>query len=90
MAQSRKAEAQHMRRVERKKCGECGGSNHREERCPSVRLWGEGCGLKHGWHKGEERAIRRRVLVERCKKRWVEQEQVVMIVKCVDCGVPST
>ena len=28
--------------------------------------------------------------MERCKKEWVEQEQVVTIIKCVDCGVPST
>ena len=55
-----------------------------------MRLWGEGWGLKQGWHKGEERAIRREVLVERCKRGWVEQEHVVTIVKCVDCGVPST
>jgi len=43
--------------------------------------------LKRGWHKGEERAIRAGMLVERCEKRWVEQNQVVMIVKCVNCGV---
>jgi len=45
--------------------------------------------LKQGWHEGEEKAIRRGVLVERYEKRWVEQEQVVTIVKCVDCGVSS-
>ena len=27
------------------------------------------------------------MLVERCEKGWVEQEQVVMIMRCVDCGV---
>ena len=43
VAQPRKAEAQHVRKVEkRKKCGKCGGNNHREQRCPSVKLWGEG------------------------------------------------
>jgi len=42
MAQPRRAEVQYERRVERKECGECGGSNHRDDRCPSVRLWGEG------------------------------------------------
>ena len=86
-AQQKRAEAQHMRKVERKKCGECGGNNHWEQRCPSVKLWGEGWGLKRGWHEGEERVIRRGVLVERCKQGWVEQEQVVMIVRCVACGV---
>jgi len=43
--------------------------------------------LKQKWHEGEEKVIRRGVLVERCKKGWVEQEQVVTIVRCVDCGV---
>ena len=38
----RKAEAQQVRKVEKRKCGECGGNNHQEQRCPSVRLWGEG------------------------------------------------
>ena len=90
-ARPRKAEVQYVRKVEkRKKCGECRGNNHWEQRCPSVKLWGEGWGLKRGWHKGEERVIRRGVLVERCEQGWVEQEQVVMIVKCVDCGVPGT
>ena len=42
----RKAEAQQVRKVERRKCGECGGNNHWEQKCPSVRLWGEGWGLK--------------------------------------------
>ena len=46
--------------------------------------------MKQGWHEGEERVIRRGVLVERCEKGWIEQEQVVMIVKCVDCGMPGT
>jgi len=85
--QPRKAEAQHM---QGRKYGECGGNNYQEQRCPSVRLWGEGWGLKQGWHKGEERAIRVGVLVERCKKGWVEQDQVVTIVRCVDCGVSGT
>jgi len=61
-----------------------------EERCPSVKLWGEGWGLKQGWHEGEKKAIRREVLVERCERGWVEQEQVVTIVRCVDYGVSGT
>ena len=76
-----------MRKVEKMKCVECGGNNHWEQRCPSVRLWGEGWGLKQGWHKGKERAIRAGVLIERCEKGWVEQDQVVTIVRYVDCGV---
>ena len=79
-----------MRRIEKRKCSEYGGNNHQEQRCPSVRLWGEGWGLKRGWHKGEEKVIRRGILVERCEKEWVEQEQVMMIVKCVDCGTSGT
>jgi len=90
VAWPRKAEAQHVRRVEKRKYRECGGNNHQEQRCPSVRLWGEGWGLKRGWHEGEKRAIRRGVLVERCEQEWVEQEQVVIIVKCVDCRVSGT
>ena len=78
-----------VRRIERRKYGECRGDNYRNERCPSVRLWGKGWGLKCGWHEREDKAIRRRVLVERCEKGWVEQEQVVTIVKYVDCGVPG-
>jgi len=46
VAQLKRAEAQHERRVERRKCGEYRGNNHREQRCPSVKLWGEGWGLK--------------------------------------------
>lgn len=42
VAQPRKAEAQHMRMVKKRKCGECGRNNHRDKRCPSVRLWEEG------------------------------------------------
>ena len=42
----RRAEAQQARKVEKRKYGECGGNNHREQRCPSVRLWGEGWRLK--------------------------------------------
>jgi len=76
--------------VERRKCGECRGNNHQEQRCPSVKLWGEGWRLKRSWHKGEERVIRREVLVERCERGWVKQEQVVTIVRCVDCGVSGT
>jgi len=68
----RRAEAQQVRKVERRKCGECGGNNHWEQKCPLVRLWGEGWGLKQRWHEGEERAIRRGVLVERCERGWVE------------------
>jgi len=79
-----------VRKAEKRKCGECGGNNHWEKRCPSVKLWREGWGLKQGWHEGEERAIRRGALVERYEWGWVEQEQVVTIVKCVDCGVPGT
>ena len=90
VARPRRAEAQQVRKVERRKCRECGGNNHWEQKCPSVKLWGEGWGLKQGWHEGEERVIRRGVLVERCEKGWIEQEQVVMIVKCVDCGMPGT
>ena len=86
----RRAEAQQVRKIERRKCGECGGNNHWEQKCPLVRLWGEGWGLKQKWHEGEERAIRRGVLVERCERGWVEQEQVVTIVRCVDCGVTGT
>ena len=78
---------QQVRKVERRKCGECRGSNHWEQKCSSVRLWGEGWRLKRKWHEGEERAIRKGVLVERCERGWIKQEQVVMIVKCVDCGV---
>ena len=44
--QPRKVEAQHVRRVEKKKYRECGGNNHWEQRCPSVRLCGEGWELK--------------------------------------------
>ena len=29
-------------------------------------------------------------MVEICKKGWVKQEQVVTIVRCVDCGVLGT
>ena len=86
----KKAEAQHVRRMEKMKCGEYGGNNHQEQRCPSVRLWEEGWSLKRKWHEGEERAIRRGVLVERCEQGWVKQEQVVTIVKCVDCKVSGT
>jgi len=46
--------------------------------------------LKRGWHEGEKRAIRRGVLVERCEKGWIEQEQVVTIVRCVGYGVSGT
>jgi len=42
MARPRKTEAQHARKVEKKKCRECRGNNHWEQRCPSVKLWGEG------------------------------------------------
>jgi len=90
-AQPKRAEAQQVRKVERRKCRECGGDNHWEPKCPSVRkverrkcrecrgdnhwepkcplvrLWGEEWGLKRKWHEGEERAIRRGVLVERCE-----------------------
>ena len=34
----RRAEAQQVRKVEWRKCGEYGGNNHREQRCPSVKL----------------------------------------------------
>jgi len=63
----RKAEAQQVRKMERRKYGKCGGNNHWEQKCPSVKLWGEDWGLKRKWHEGEERAIRRGVLVERCE-----------------------
>jgi len=46
VAQPRKAEAQHVQRVERRKYGEYGGNNHQEQRYPLVKLWGEGWGLK--------------------------------------------
>jgi len=71
-AQPRKAEAQQMRKVEKRKYKEYGGNNHWEQKCPSVKLWGEDWGLKRGWHEGEERAIRRGVLVERCEQGWME------------------
>ena len=45
-ARPRRAEAQQVRKVERRRCRECGGDNHWEPKCPSVRLWGEGWGLK--------------------------------------------
>jgi len=45
-ARPRKAEAQHVRKVERRKCGEYRGNNHWEQKCPLVRLWGEGWELK--------------------------------------------
>jgi len=90
VAWPKKAEAQHVRKVEKRKCRECGGDNHWEQKCPSVRLWGEGWGLKRSWHEGEERAIRAGVLVERCERGWIEQEQVVTVVRCVDCGVSGT
>ena len=86
----RKAEAQRVRRVEKRKCGECGRDNHWEQKCPSVKLWGEGWKLKRKWHEGEKKAIRRGVLVERYEKGWMEQKQVVTIVRCVDCGVTGT
>ena len=89
-ARPRRAEAQRVRKVERRKCGECRENNHWEQKYPLVKLWGEGWGLKQKWHEGEERAIRRGVLVERCERGWVEQEQVVTIVRCVDCGVTGT
>jgi len=64
VARPRRAEAQQVRKVERRKCRECGGSNHWEQKCSSVRLWGEGWRLKRKWHEREERAIRKGVLVE--------------------------
>ena len=45
---------QHKRKVEKKK-----------DKCLLVKLWEEGWRLKQRWHKREERAIRRGVLVER-------------------------
>jgi len=45
-ARPRRAETQHVRKAKRKKCGECDRNNHKDDRCPSVRLWGEGWGLK--------------------------------------------
>jgi len=38
----RRAEVQQVRKVGRRKYGECRGNNHREQRCPLVKLWGEG------------------------------------------------
>ena len=67
-ARPKRAEVQQVRKVERRKCGECRGNNHWEQRCPLVRLWGEGWGLKQKWHEREERVIRRGLLVERCEK----------------------
>jgi len=46
VARPRRAEAQHVRKVEKRKYRECGGTNHGDNRCPSVRLWGEGWKLK--------------------------------------------
>ena len=74
IAWPRRAEAQHVRKMARRKYGECGGNNYWEQGCPLVKLWGEGWGLKQGWHEGEERVIRRVVLVERCEQGWIEQE----------------
>ena len=45
-ARPRRAEAQQVRKMERRRCGECRRNNHWEQKCPSVRLWGEGWGLK--------------------------------------------
>jgi len=45
-AQPRRAEAQYVRKAKRRKCGECDRNNHKDDRCSSVRLWGEGWGLK--------------------------------------------
>jgi len=53
-----------MRKVEKRKCGKCGKNNHRDERCPSVRLWEDGWKLKRGWHKREKRAIVRKLTPE--------------------------
>jgi len=64
----RRTEVQHMRKVEMRKCRECSRNNHRDDRCPSVKLWREGWGLKQGWHDLEEVAIRQGVLVEQCKR----------------------
>ena len=40
--QPRRAEAQHVRKAKRNKCGECRENNYRDNRCPSVKLWGKG------------------------------------------------
>jgi len=44
--------------------------------------------LKRGWHEGEERAIRKGVLVERYEKGWVEQDQVVVSDQLQAAAVP--
>ena len=36
VVQPRRAEAQQVRKVERRKCGECSESNHRDDRYPSM------------------------------------------------------
>jgi len=72
VARPKKTEAQQVKKAEKRKCRECGGNNHQEQRCSSVKLWEEGWGLKQGWHEGEGRAIRAGVLVERCEKGWIE------------------
>jgi len=68
VAWSRRAEVQQVRKMEKRKCDECGGNNHWEQKCLLVRLWGEGWRLKRKWHEGEERAIRRGLLVKRCER----------------------
>jgi len=64
----RKAKVQQVRKVKERRYSKCGEDNHWKQKCPSVRLWGEGWGLKQEWHEGEERVIGRGVLVERCKR----------------------
>ena len=41
----RKAEAQHVRKIEKRKCGECGGNNYQEQRC-LLRPNNSGCKLR--------------------------------------------
>jgi len=46
-----------VQRIEKRKGGECGGNNHRDDRCLSVRLWGDGWKLKRQWHELEDKAM---------------------------------
>ena len=38
VAWPRKAEVQYVWKIEKRKCRECGGNNHRDNRCLSARL----------------------------------------------------
>ena len=53
-------------------------------------MWDEGWKLKRQWHELEDEAMVWGVLVERCKKRWVEEDRVVTVIRCVVWGVSGT